>query len=405
MSFKASIYDDCCLLTNINLNPERVYHLLERRFKNNSTKTSFDFKSFLPEQPSNNAKVSRSLLRCQPKTIYINHYEDNASSDAASSSSEEDHNDVFSTNDDDDDRLNKLAEWEPEKFQSMIETDDDDDDEDENENIFQSISTENNEEENAINPMDVSSGIKFFYLQITILMIYFSFLVAEETPTDSTEDILVTYIHQPIKTEPISDNDDDDVFDNPPQLDGQIDFISSKSDPNNKKSLTDTIAKIVANKPIPNKTIQLHQIPAKPTIFRLNDDIKKKPTNQPPKRSASKIDRPKEKSKKEFKPTKKVKPRLLSSLLKTNEDTIRPLQISIPTNTQVDIEDIHSTMNKTSIFCFLQKTFRLASDSRLQTTDPKVSVQRKSLSIEERITPGKIFFYCFFSSFSLKPIL
>ncbi len=169
MSCKTSIYDDCCLLTDINLNRERVYYLLERRFKNNSTKTSFDFKCFLPEQPSNNAKVSRSLLRCQPKNICINHYEDNTSSDAASSSpSDDDHDEVFSTNedDDDDDRLNKLAEWESEGFQPMIETDDDEDD---NENMIQSVNTENNNEDNATNPMDISSGIKFFYLQKTKL--------------------------------------------------------------------------------------------------------------------------------------------------------------------------------------------------------------------------------------------
>jgi hypothetical protein len=220
-------------------------------------------------------------------------------------------------------------------------------------------------------------------------MVYF--LIVEETPTNPTEDIFVTFIHQPIKTEPISDGDDD-VFDNPPQLDGQIDPVSAKSDPNNKKSLDDTIAKILAKKSTPNKTIQLHQIPTQPTKFRLNDDIKRKATNRTPKRSASKIDRPKEKIRKELKPTKKIKTRLLSSLLKTKEDVIRPLQTSIPTNIQVDISDIH--LRKHSFF-FLQKTFRLPSDSRLPTANPKAQVQRKSLSIDELITSRKIFFDCF----------
>ncbi len=171
MSFKPLIYDDCCLLANIDLNSERIYHLLERRYKSNSTKTSFDFKSFLPEQPSNNAKVSRSLLRCQPKLTYINDYEDNNSSNSSLSSSSEDENDdVFST-EDDDDRLNKLAEWEPSNFQPMIETDDEDEDEDEdvNENIFESVTTENNDKDHSMNPMDISSGIILkinFYLSL-----------------------------------------------------------------------------------------------------------------------------------------------------------------------------------------------------------------------------------------------
>jgi len=154
MSFKPLIYDDCCLLNNIDLNPQRIYHLLEHRFKSNSNKTSFDFKSFPPEQPSNNTKVSRSLLRFQPKIKYTNDYDDNISSDS-SSEEEEDNEEISSANDDD--YLNKLAEWEPENFQPIIETDDDDDDEDEN--IIQSVSTENNEENNQINPMEYSPGI------------------------------------------------------------------------------------------------------------------------------------------------------------------------------------------------------------------------------------------------------
>ena len=152
MSVKSSIYDDCCLLTNIDLNSHRIRQLLERRFKSNSTKTSFDFKSFPPEQPSNNAKVSRSLLRCQPRIEYTNDFDENITSDSASSEADDDE-EVLSTNDDDDDDyLNKLAEWEPESFQPIVETDDE---EDGNENIIQSVSTENTDGENQ---MDLSSG-------------------------------------------------------------------------------------------------------------------------------------------------------------------------------------------------------------------------------------------------------
>jgi len=156
MSCQSFIYDDCCLLTNIDLNSQRISNLLERRFKSNSNKTSFDFKSFPPEQPSNNTKVSRSLLRIQPKVKYINDYEENISSNSSSSEDEEDNEEELSTNDDD--YLNKLAEWEPENFQPVTETDDDDDDE-ENENIIQSVSTKNGDEDNQTDPMEHSPGI------------------------------------------------------------------------------------------------------------------------------------------------------------------------------------------------------------------------------------------------------
>ena len=164
MSLITSIHDECCLLTDIKLNPKRVYHLLERRFKNNSTKTSFDFKCFLPEQPSNNVKVSRSLLRCQPKIVHINRYEDSLSSDEASSSAEEEHDELslIDNNEGENDRLKILSEWDSVDVRSTIQ-DDDDDDEDENENIFQSINAENDEEDNSTNPMDFSPGTKMIF--------------------------------------------------------------------------------------------------------------------------------------------------------------------------------------------------------------------------------------------------
>jgi hypothetical protein len=398
MSLNVLIYEECCLLTDINLNPKRIYHLLERRFKNNSTKTSFDFKCFLPEQPSNNAKVSRSLLRCQPKIIHVNHNEDTLSSDEASSSEEEERDEILPTNNNEgeDDRLEILSKWESDKYTPMIE----DDEDDENENIFQSINAENDDEDdNAINPMDISSGIKLFYLQIFILMIYL--FVVDETPMSPTEDLLVIYSYQLVKNEPVSDTEDDnainpkdissgtklfylqililmiypfvvdetpmspaedllitysyqlvkneaasdtddDVFDNPPQLDGHFDDLPPKSDPNTEKRLAATIAKVTANKSTPNKTIQIH-IPPKPSKFRLNDDNKKKSTNESPKPSTSKVNQPK----KDSKVKKKIQPRLLSSVIKTSGDVIRPLVTPIPTNTQVCIEFMKS---KTFIF-------------------------------------------------------
>ena len=152
MSFKPSKYPDCCLLTDIDLNSERIYHLLERRFKSNANQTSFDFKSFRPEQPSDNAKVSRSLLRCQPKIQFLTDYDENFSSDSSTSEEEDNDDEVLSTNDDD--YLNKLAEWEPENFQPTTETDDDEDEE----NIFEVISPANTPEDNEPTPMEHSPG-------------------------------------------------------------------------------------------------------------------------------------------------------------------------------------------------------------------------------------------------------
>jgi len=115
---------------------------------------------------------------------------------------------------------------------------------------------------------------------------------------------------------------------------------SSQSNQNNKdKKFYETIAKVLANNPKQNKTIQIHQIPSVKTKFRLNDEIKKRPTNQTPKKSSSiplKIDRIKEQSKQ----IKKITPPLLQNLMKTNEEVIRPLHTPIPTtptnNNQVD---------------------------------------------------------------------
>ena len=148
-----------------------------------------------------------------------------------------------------------------------------------------------------------------------------------------TEDLLVTYSHKPIKTEPIS-YDDDDVFDNPPQLDGHFDDLPPKSDSHTEKHLAATIARITANQSTPNRAIEIHQIPPKPSKFRLNDGIKKKVTNQTPKSSSSKVDRPK----KDWKSKKEIQPRLLSSVLKKNGEIIRPLQTPILSTTQVNIE-------------------------------------------------------------------
>ncbi|CAF0777980.1 unnamed protein product [Rotaria sordida] len=345
MSLKSFIYNDCCLLINIDLNSQRIRQLLERRFKSNSNRTSFDFKLFPPEQPSNNAKVSRSFLRYQPKIISTNDYEENLSTDS-SSSEEEDNDDVFSTNDDD--YLNKLAEWEPENFRPTIDEDDDDNDEDENANIIQSTSEENNNEDNETNQMDYS--------------------IVENAPTTHTEDLLVTFIHRPLKTEPISY--DNNIFQYPPQLDGQIDFSSTKSSTGsnrtiNNKNLDDIIAKVKAKTSQPSRAIEIHRVPLSTNKCRSHDDIKNKFLNQTIKTKSLPIP-PKTNRIKEQ--TKKIKPRLLSTVLKNNEDAIRPLETRIP-----------------SIQTNNQKSSRTSSTSNLQSPISKQQDQKQNLLNRQRI--------------------
>lgn len=124
-----------------------------------------------------------------------------------------------------------------------------------------------------------------------------------------------------------------------------MDYVSEKpsssgqsNSTNSPKNLDETVAKIRARNPKPNKTIQIHQIPSIKTKFRLTDNKIKKPTTpilkKPPSMSA-KIERI-------IQPTRKLKNNkpLLFNLLKTNEDAIRPLYTSVPTtptNIQVHI--------------------------------------------------------------------
>ncbi|CAF3679882.1 unnamed protein product [Rotaria socialis] len=332
MSFLQLMNNDCCLLTNIDLNSQRVRQLFERRFKSNSSVTSFDFKSFHPEQPSNNAKVSRSLLRFQPKIQLSNDYEDHISTGSSSSEEDSHDDDGELSNNDYDDYLNKLAEWEPENFQVVAESDDDndDDDDDDESNIFQSISNNNHDQDNEINEMDCS--------------------IAEDVPSTSTEDLLITFIHRPIKNEPIP-YDDNNIFEHSPQLDGQIDFATPKmpTEPDqhkNEKDLKSIIDKIKAKTAMPSRVIQIHRIPSSPNQNRSNDEVKKKTTNATQKKPIStnpKVDRTKEPSIRQSKSTKKMTPRLLNNLLKVNEDVIREADTRKPSNIQKSSEKLPSS--------------------------------------------------------------
>ena len=147
------IYDDCCLLSNIRLNSERISYILECRFKKNSIRTSFDFKSIPPQVPSLNAKVTRSLLKVDQKKIQSLNNDDNESISTESSDNANEEIPLLKTQIDtiDDDYLNRLAQWEPNNLQPSIENDDD---EQEIENTTEVVTNENNSSE----PMDVLSG-------------------------------------------------------------------------------------------------------------------------------------------------------------------------------------------------------------------------------------------------------
>jgi hypothetical protein len=79
-----------------------------------------------------------------------------------------------------------------------------------------------------------------------------------ETPTTEVEDLLVTFIHRPIKSEPI-------IYDfNPPQLDGQTDFLSDHN-PDERQNLDQVIANIKAEK-IDNIPQQSDEPPLKSNV-------------------------------------------------------------------------------------------------------------------------------------------
>ena len=132
MNYRDSCYGDCCLLTNITFNTERISYLLERRFQRNSTKTGFDFKSFLPEKPSTNTKVSRLFLRI-PLTSNARSTDDDLLPDSAPSSplaSDHGRDEISSpilanTNDE----LDQLGAWEPGQLQAPTVVDSEEEEE------------------------------------------------------------------------------------------------------------------------------------------------------------------------------------------------------------------------------------------------------------------------------------
>lgn len=102
----------------MKFNSARIDYLLERRFRKNSSRTSFDFKSIDPERPRTETKISRSLLRVQNNTNLSPEKSLKDLHDESSSSSFSDTDEPLITDKDtiaarfnDDDYLERLAEW------------------------------------------------------------------------------------------------------------------------------------------------------------------------------------------------------------------------------------------------------------------------------------------------------
>ena len=155
------------------------------------------------------------------------------------------------------------------------------------------------------------------------------------------EDLLVTFIHRPVKDEPLTYDNTDLI---PPQLDGQTDSLSSNnreltSRIDETKNLDNVIAKIKLNTSKANKIIEINNVPQRIDISQINHNNIKKTSNQSPK----KVNKTS---------PKKIIPPLLSPLLKTNEEVIRPLdkQNRLSSINQTIDKDIHSRKFLNSLY-------------------------------------------------------
>ena len=124
-SSQSQLDDDCCLLANVRWHRERISYYFRCRFQSNSVRTSFDFKSFPPEQLSDNIKICPSSLQFYPITFdIIENNEQNATSDESEEEIELIASPKLCTYDNDD-FLNKLVEWKSDNHQTVDESDDD----------------------------------------------------------------------------------------------------------------------------------------------------------------------------------------------------------------------------------------------------------------------------------------
>ncbi|UJR28413.1 hypothetical protein I4U23_009653 [Adineta vaga] len=291
---------------------------------------------------------------------------------------QDDTEEVSSSNDDD--YYKKLAEWEPGNFQPLIETDDDGDVDDEDETIIQTTTAETIEEDNA---MDISSD--------------------PVVSSSQVDDLLVTFIHRPVKSEPM--NYDDEVFDRPPQLDGHVDLPSTESSSqlnrnNDEKKLNEIIAKFTEKKCAQKRTIQIFQIPStKPKLCSSNDSNKKSliRTSKTSITSPKKSDQPKPPTNRDGKLSKKPMSRIFNTVMKNNVDAIRESDTrksttSINTHRTSRIQSdsgVQSTTTEhrhyTTMNSYQQKTSTFIQQQKRVPDNPRKSIQSKEKSASDHM--------------------
>ncbi|CAF0990298.1 unnamed protein product [Rotaria sp. Silwood1] len=347
MASQPLTYDDCFLLSNICLNSERISSLLEYRFKSNSIRTSFDFKSILPEKPSDNAKISRSFLKVRPKNV--NSVNNNDDKNILSESSEDEIDEISSPktpiNVADDDYLNSLAEWEPNNLRPIIESD-----EEEEQQQTRSDVQKINYDNTPVDSMDLSTAL----------------------PISQAEDLLITFIHRSIKSEPMIYDDND--F-NRSQLDGQTDFLFDKNNipekRKEKQNLDQIISKIKSKISRSTQTVELNGASEQFNTYHTNHNKKMKISNQSYHQNNNK------QSKKMF------TSQLSLPLLKTNESAIHPFDkrnriLSNNQNIETNIysqykhnQQVSSSIKEKS----MERSMKLVEDilNNYQTTKPKAS--------------------------------
>ena len=201
-------------------------------------------------------------------------------------------------------------------------------------------------------------------------------------PTTQVEDLLVTFVHRPLKAEPIDSAGH--IFHNSAQLDGQVDVFSEKSSTSTvrwheERHLSKTIAKVNANRSDPPRSTKLLHGPLPPNDrSSLTHNVKKPRTDQTPKQSRSipiHRDGNREKTIQSPKPKTKPKPTLLPSVLKKNQTTIRPLLSNVssrPDTAKVSRDGCHMISFSVSwprrvLQPFLVSTQKLRS-SRMSST-------------------------------------
>lgn len=184
-------------------NVEQRSARLQLRLNDNSWKTSFDFKTLLFDSSMNSMKIPQSSMKL--RSIKFNRLISN-SNDSDDSLSNQSSDDEFeekysptspSNRAAEDNRLAELAAWEPDK---LIESSE------EEEEVEEEIHSINHEEFLPEKSIDEE------------------FHLSRNSPV---EDLLVTYVHQPIKIEPIL-----------PQIDGQTDLIITEQKPISKSKVS-----------------------------------------------------------------------------------------------------------------------------------------------------------------------